>query len=107
MNIIISTLIIATLIIAAVCLHYKLVKLKTVSDFERTAAAKMHARSHRLVVQRQEIDLMPQGYAKLHAHDEWIGSVYSYMEDYEANVVEEMRKSKFDGVKAYGGIRLV
>ena len=107
MNIIISTLIIVSLISAALWLHYKLVKLKTVSDFERSAAAKMQSRSHRLVMQRQEIYFMPQSFEKLKSHDDWMDQVYAYSEDYEANVVEEMRKNKFDGVKAYGGIRLV
>lgn len=97
----------ALVLIACVFLHWKIFKLKTVNDYENSVISKFQARSHRLIVRRQEIDLMPQSHAKLAAHDEWLENVYLYLEDYEAEVAEEMVSGNFTDIKAYAGIRLI
>lgn len=107
MDIIFSLLVIVFILAACAFLHFKIFSLKNVADYEKLAAEKMQARAHRIVAARVQIDLMPQSFQKLAAHDEWLDSVHEYMEDYELAVAEEMKKGNYSGVKAYGGIKLV
>ena len=107
MDIIFSFLLVIIILAACLLIHFKFYRLKNVCDYEKLVAERMQARAHRIVAARIDIDLMPQSFQKLSAHDDWLDAAYEYREDYELGVAEEMKKSKFSGVKAYGGIKLV
>ena len=72
-------------------LHIKLISNQNCAEQE--VAEKFAVRSHRLIEEAVRIDLMPYSFDKHARFTEWTFETHSYMDDFEAELIEAVKVS--------------